>query len=354
MSDTDIPAVMRGWHLTGHGGPEMLRWRTDLPVPRPGPGEVLIAVGASSVNNTDINTRIGWYSKAVTGATDGADTPEDAAAGWAGSALRLPLIQGADCCGRIAALGAGVGSERLGERVLVRALQQRADTPFWTLGADGDGAFADYVVVRAGDALPVRSDLPDTVLAALPCAFATALGMLTRAEVAAGDRVLVTGASGGVGAAAVQLAAARGAEVTALTSAAKAAALRRLGASATLDRGEVPTKDSFDVVVDLVAGPGFPGLIAALAHRGRYVASGAIAGPMVTLDVRDLYLKDLSLFGSTEQGPELLPELIAMVEEGRLIPRIAATFDLADLPAAQDAFQAKTHVGKIALRVARD
>ncbi|TFL17809.1 zinc-binding dehydrogenase [Jannaschia formosa] len=348
-----LPDRMRGWQLVGHGGPEMLRWRTDLPVPSPGPGEVLIAVGASSVNNTDINTRVGWYSKGVTGATADAATPDDAAAGWAGSALRLPRIQGADCSGRIVAVGEGVPPARIGARVLVRALQQRPDTPVWTFGAECDGGFADYAVARSFDALDLRSDLPDTVLAALPCAYATALGMVSRAGAGAGDRVLVTGASGGVGAAAVQLCALRGAEVVAQCAPSKAEALRALGAATTLARDEAPAPDGFDVVLDLVGGPAWPALIGALARRGRYVVSGAIAGPMVTLDLRDLYLKDLTFLGSTEQDAALLPELIGLVEAGRLVPPLAGTWPLEDLPAAQEAFQSKRHVGKIAIDIAK-
>ncbi|MGB3407698.1 MAG: alcohol dehydrogenase catalytic domain-containing protein, partial [Jannaschia sp.] len=173
-----VPTVMRAWLLTGHGGPEMLSWRTDVPVPRPAADDVLIRVGASSVNNTDINTRIGWYSKAVTGGTDDVATPADADAGWAGSALRLPRIQGADCCGRIVAVGADVPDGRIGERVLVRALQQRGSAPVWTFGSECDGGVADYAVARGSDALAVTSDLPDTTLAALPCAFGTAQGMV--------------------------------------------------------------------------------------------------------------------------------------------------------------------------------
>ncbi|PWJ21142.1 zinc-binding dehydrogenase [Jannaschia seohaensis] len=346
---TDLPEVMRGWHLTGHGGPEMLSWRTDLPVPRPGPGEVLIDVGASSVNNTDINTRVGWYSKAVTGATSNVATPEDAAAGWAGSALSLPRVQGADCCGRIVAVGADVAEARIGARVLVRALQQREDAPVWTFGAECDGGFADYAVARSVDALDVVSNLPDTVLAALPCAYGTAQTMVSRAAVSAGDRVIVTGASGGVGAAAVQLCALRGAEVVAQCAPAKAEAVRALGASATISRDDTPAPDSADVIVDLVGGPAWPALIAALVRRGRYVVSGAIAGPIVPLDLRDLYLKDLTFLGSTEQPASALPEIIAEVEAGRLVPSVAARFALADLPAAQEAFQSKRHVGKIVL-----
>ena len=99
------PEVMSGVYLLGHGGPEMLAWREDIPVPQPGPGEVLVKVAAAGVNNTDINTRIGWYAPEVTAATDGVDQ-EVEAGGW-GGALPFPLIQGGDLCGHIVARGPG-------------------------------------------------------------------------------------------------------------------------------------------------------------------------------------------------------------------------------------------------------
>jgi len=117
---------MKAVVLTGHGGLDRLEWREDVPVPQPRAGEVLIRVGASAVNNTDVNTRTGWYSKAVRGdtgsaAAGGYDGASDADGGWSG-ALSFPRIQGADCCGEIVALGAGVAPERLGARVLVRPM----------------------------------------------------------------------------------------------------------------------------------------------------------------------------------------------------------------------------------------
>src|SRR5690606_22304655 len=92
--------------LTGHGGLEKLEYRTDVPIPRPAADEVLIQVGAAGVNNTDINTRIGWYSKGVTaetgaGGAAGFESVDAADAAWSGTALRFPRIQGADVCGRI-------------------------------------------------------------------------------------------------------------------------------------------------------------------------------------------------------------------------------------------------------------
>ncbi|MGR3433634.1 MAG: zinc-binding dehydrogenase [Shimia sp.] len=342
-----LPQTMRAWHLTAHGGPEALTWRDDLPVPRPGPGEVLIRTRASSVNNTDINTRTGWYSKAVTGATEGS-AGEAADATWTGAPMALPRIQGADCLGEVVAGDTGL----LGRTVLVRALQIDPEGRVITFGSECDGGFAEFAVARADQVVPVPAALAgDPTLAALPCAYGTALALLRRAGVAAGDRVLVTGASGGVGAAAVQLCAALGAVVTARTGAAKAAAVRALGARATLDRDEAPAPRSVDAVLDLVGGPGWTGCLDALRDGGRYATAGAIAGPIVELDLRDLYLRDLTLAGSTRQGPEILPDLVAMVAEGGLRPAIAARFALADLPAAQAAFAAKTHVGKILIDV---
>ncbi len=345
-----LPSTMRGWYLTAHGGPETLVWKTDIPVPTPGAGEVLLRIGASSVNNTDINTRIGWYSKSVTGATDGA-TLDDSAddGGWDG-ALDLPRIQGADMCGRIVACGSDVNSARLGARVLVRAMPTR-NGKVWTYGSEADGGFADYAVVRSEDCVAIESDLPDTSLAVLPCAYCTALELIQTVGIKAGDRVLITGASGGVGLAAVQLCAALGAAPVAMTTADKAETLRSYGAVDTLNRGDAPAPESLDAVIDLVGGETWPSLITGLKRGGRYGTSGAIAGPIVPLDLRDLYLKDLTLVGSTLQKDSVLPDLVAMVEAGKLDPPIAAIYDLEDLHAAQAQFQSKGFVGKIAISV---
>lgn len=351
-----IPAKMSGFVLTGHGGPDKLEWRTDLDVPQPGADEVLIRVHASSVNNTDINTRIGWYSKSVTGSTSdatGATLADGAVGGWSGTPLALPRIQGADCCGRIVAVGRNVPQSRIGERVLVRSMQsaEATDGPFSivTFGTEVDGGFAEYARTGTAQALPVTSDWTDAELASIPCAYSTAEGMLQRIGLAA-ESVLITGASGGVGSAALQLAKRRGAHVTALTSAEKAAELRALGADDTLNRDDPLPPGSFDAIVDLVGGPRWPDMIDALQRGGRYVASGAIAGPLVQLDLRTLYLRDLTLYGSTFQRDGILADVIGYVERGELRPMIAAEFALKDLKAAQEAFLAKSHIGKIVIR----
>ncbi len=192
-----LPDTMSGVVLTGHGGPEMLEWRDDLPLPVPGPGDVLIRTAAAAVNNTDINTRIGWYSKGDADAGDAA---------WTGKPLGLPLVQGADICGRIAAVGPGVDPARIGERVIVeptfREFGGVALDPPWYIGSECDGGFAQYVRAPARYAHAVDCALTDIELASFPCSYSTAENLLTRARVGPGDRVLVTGASGGVGSAA--------------------------------------------------------------------------------------------------------------------------------------------------------
>ena len=353
---------MAAARLTGHGGLDRIEYRTDVPVPAPGPGEVLIRVAAAGVNNTDVNTRIGWYSKSVrgdtgAGAATGIDGVDASDSSWSGGALAFPRIQGADCCGRVVAVGTGVPGARLGERVIVRSLL-RAPVDFrphecHTLGAERDGGFAGFCAAPAADTFAVDCDLSDVELGAVPCAYSTAEGLLERAGAGAADRVLVTGASGGVGAAAVQLARIRGAEVTAVCSEAKAEAVLALGADRTIDRGADPVEalgaGAASVVIDLVGGPGWPRLLDVLARGGRYACAGAIAGPVVELDLRTLYLRDLALLGSTVQTDAVLPNLVRHLESGALRPAVAATYPLSDIVAAQERFLGKDFVGKLVL-----
>lgn len=351
-----LPATMAGVVLTGFGGPEKLVWHADIPVPVPGQGEVLVQIGAAGVNNTDINTRIGWYSKAVaedtaTGAETGlAEAGDD---GWSGAAFTFPRIQGADAAGRVVALGEGVDPARLGQRVLVEPVFRDATSGVRYFGSECDGGFAGYAVVPDAHAHAIATDLDDIALASFPCAYSAALNMLTRAGQAAGERVLVTGASGGVGSAAVQLARARGASVIAIAGADKAAAVADLGAERVVSREAdlvaALGKDAVDVVIDVVGGAQFPALLDVLRPGGRYAVAGAIAGPVVDLDLRTLYLKDQSLHGCTVLGAGVFAELVGHIAAGRIRPLVAATYPLRDIAAAQAAFLTKRHVGKIVL-----
>jgi NADPH:quinone reductase-like Zn-dependent oxidoreductase len=341
--------------LTGHGDTDRLVV-TEAPTPKPGPGEVLIRLGGSAVNNTDINLRVGWYSKAVAGATADATGSSSAAAdaGWAGDTLVFPRIQGADGAGHIAAVGAGVPEHRVGERVLIDPILRDGPTTLY-FGSDTPGAFADYTVVPAANAAPIRSSLSDPELATFPCSYLAALHMVHRAGVCAGQRVLVTGASGGVGTAAVQWCRARGATVIAIAETSKQAALANLGATQVIARDarliDHLEPGSVDAVIDVVGGAGFGERLEMLVPHGHYATAGAIAGPLVELDLRTLYLKDLTLHGCTIPPLPLFAELVRSIEDGILQPVVAATFALRDLAEAQKAFLRKQHLGKIAIRI---
>jgi len=338
--------------LKGHGGYEQLELRTDLPVPTPGHGEVLVRIGAAAVNNTDINTRIGWYSRAPEATTPTALT--DSA--WAGGAFRFPRIQGADGCGHIVAVGTGVDAARIGERTLIdpilRAAGAKAAVSGY-LGADHDGAFAQFVTVPATNARGIVSDLSDVELASFPCSYLAAENMLSRVALAQNQTVLITGASGGVGSAAVQLARRRGARVLAVAGASKAAGLRALGAERVLAReSDLVSQlgaESVDAIIDSVGGVHFSQHLQILRRGGRYAVAGAVAGASVALDLRTLYLKDLTLFGCTIPEPGVFTTLLGYIEAKEIRPLISATYPLREIVAAQRAFLEKQHLGKIVL-----
>ena len=361
-----LPKHMTAAILTGHGGLEKLIVRHDVPVPEPKANEVLIEVGACGMNNTDINTRIGWYSKSVrsgTTASGGSEGLEQIAATdatWGGAAA-FPRIQGADVAGRIVAVGDGVSSERIGQRVLVDPWLSDPSDPenrnlATYLGSERDGGFAQYTAVPAKNAFSINSSLTDAELATFPCSYSTAEHMLHRIRLAEGEKIVVTGASGGVGSALVQLAKRRRARVLAITSHAKMDAIRELGADEVVDRKQKDVADHIrqilpageaDVVADVVGGPGFSAWLNLLCRGGRYVTSGAIAGPIVELDLRTLYLKDLEMHGATVVPPGIFEKLVGFIENGDIRPLLAGEFSITDISKAQEAFLAKKHVGNL-------
>ena len=354
------PATMKAVVTTGNGGFDRLAW-CDVPVPTIGPGEVLLRVLAAGVNNTEINTRLGWYSSTVTTATDAAAAVEEERpthkpdGGW-NIATPFPFIQGTDCCGRVVATAPDVDPVLVGRRVLVRACMRPQGfgsmDNIW-MGSDFDGAFAEFVKVPAAEVFEVRCDWTDAELASIPCAYATAENMLHRARAMAGEHVLVTGASGGVGSAAVQLARRRGARVTAIAAASKADAVRALGAERVIDRDADAVallgEESVDLVVDNVAGSNFGAMLQVLRRGGRYASSGAIGGPIVSLDMRTFYLKDLTLVGCTAWDEPVFPNLVGYIERAEIRPLVAATFPLERIADAQREFLEKRHVGKFVL-----
>ena len=349
-----IPDVMSGVYLMRHGGPDALEWREDIPVPQPGPGEILVEVLAAGVNNTDINTRVGWYSPDVSGATE--DIGDDAgveAGGW-GGALGFPRIQGGDICGRVVALGDGVSVIGIGARITsqINIPRPTPEDPFAfvALGSELDGAFAQYCLLREDEIFDVSaSPLSDAEIAAIPCGFGTAHNLLTRAGVEKGQQVLVTGASGVVGLAAVQLAGLAGARVTGIASDSKADAVRAAGAEKVLPRTAALPEHEFDAVIDVVAGDVWAFLIRSLKSGGHYAVSGAIAGPIVEADLRDIYLRDITIHGCSFMSREVFSTLVDMMMDGRVRPLIAKTYPLRQIAEAQEDFQSKKAAGKLIL-----
>jgi len=345
---------------TGNGGYDKLVYR-DVQVPQPGPGEVLIKVLAAGINNTEINTRLGWYSSSITTSTEAAATDEadeartKADGGW-DRPTPFPFIQGTDCCGVVVGVHDAQDGHLLGKRVLVRPCMRTNGfgslDNVW-MASDFDGAFAEFVKVPAAEVFPVACDWSDAELATIPCAYGTAENMLHRAGLAAGERVLVTGASGGVGSAAIQLARRRGARVVAVTSRDKIDAVMALGCEGVLDREKDVAgtlgESSIDLVVDNVAGPQFGAMPKLLRRGGRYVSSGAIGGPIVSFDMRDFYLKDLTFIGCTAWDEPVFPNLVSYIERAEIRPLLAGTFPLERIVDAQREFMRKRHMGNFVL-----
>lgn len=361
-----LPTTMKAFVLHGHGGLDQLVYHEDWPCPRPGPGEVLIRVGACGLNNTDINTRSGWYSDTVTdgiteqGGSAGFSDIKPEQGSWGGQSITFPRIQGADAAGEIVAVGDGVSTARIGERVI---------SDGWILphgnwfdasraayfGSECDGGFAEYTVIRSVNAIRVNAALSDAELATFPCALSTAENLIARTGLKPGEVVAIAGASGGVGSLAIQLCRLRGAKVVALANPAKTDMLLDLGAAAVVDRSSPDLEAEIrsaaggpiDVALDVVGAGQTPALLKALVHGGRYSSSGAIGGPMIEFDLRWLIYKDLQMTGSTIVPPGTMDRLARLIDAGQLRPILAQTFPLAELHDAQRAFLAKAHTGNI-------
>ena len=263
------------------------------------------------------------------------------------------LIQGIDVAGIVVEVGDVDDDAWVGRRVVVDpAAEYHNGAPSRIIGSEVNGGFAQFFAGSVSQLHDVTgSPLSDAQLACLPTAYGTALGMLNRATCVEGERVLVTGASGGVGMAAVQLALARGCVVIARTSEPKAALLRDVGASEVSVRGVDDLTDTaeVDAVVDVVGGEEFGRVFDRLRDAGRLVTAGAIAGPVVELDLRRLYLRWRTLIGSTMHTRSDFVELATIARAGSLSPLVAEVFPLRRIAAAQERFVAKDFVGKLVL-----
>lgn len=345
-----VPKRMTVVRMVAHGGPEVLEL-ARVPIPVPASGEVLVETRAVALNNTDLWTRQGAYG-----------TPEDpdALSGWRGP-IDFPRVQGADVAGVVADVGPGGDRGLIGRRVVIDPAIYDSEgpdaNPIGLMGSERDGGYAEYVTAPARRVHDVTgSPLSDAQLAALPTAYGTALGMIERGGVSEGDTVLVTGASGGVGLALVQLSRARGARVLAVSSGSKLDSVRYAGAHEVIDRGRnvieqvhAASNDGLDVVLDVVAGDLVGEGLPLLREGGRWVVAGALGGHAVAFDVRRLYLHNAQIIGSSMHTPKHFDLLMDIARQAQVSPVIANTYSLAQAAQAQEELSRRHHVGKLVI-----
>lgn len=361
-----IPTSMKAMVLVGHGDVDQLIYQ-DMPVPTPGKGQVLVQVTATAKNNTDRKAREGLYPTRK---------GEVASFRMGGKpTLTFPRIQGADIVGRVVAVGEGVNEQRIGERGLLDFnlyANDRADinlTPDY-YGHGADGGYAEYVAVPSDQFHHVPNPgLADAELAAMGmCSYQTAYHMLTTANVQAGERVLVTGASGGVGTALIQLCRIIGAVPYALSQKDKVAPLLNLGAEAVFDRADM---DSFvervraetggrplDAVMDLVGGTMTDRFIDAMifdmnvrSTYPRLSIAGASGGNLSEILWTRIYLYQVQIFGVSHGTREEAGQLIRWIRSGELKPVLHGAFRLSDLRRAEAYFvnRGSGYLGKIVI-----
>lgn len=338
---------MKAVFFRRHGGNEVLE-HGDWPDPRPGPGEVVVAIRAAGLNHLDLFVRSG--------------IPH----------VPLPQVPGADGAGVVAELGEGVSGFAVGERVLIqpglfcgacefcRAGEQSLCVTFAIVGEHVPGTFAEKVAVPARNLFPIPEKLTFEQAAAFPLTFQTAWRMLIgRGAVGPGDTVLIHGVGGGVGWAALEIALLAGARVIATTSGEeKAAEARAAGAELVIDytRDDVgksvrdaTAKRGVDVVLDSVGEKTWMTSLKAVRRGGRIVTCGATTGPNPSEEIRLIFWKQISILGSTMANDREFRALLAAVAAGRLSPRIDRVFPLSQAPDAYRRLEEGRQFGKIVL-----
>ena len=342
---------MKAVQLIGHGDSDKLILVDDVPKPVPGRDEVLIKVGACAINNTDIWTRQGAY---------GSSQEDDAPTGWQRNVFQFPRIQGADIAGHIEAVGSDIPDTRIGQRVLVNPniYQEQRDRKIVVLiGSERDGGLAEYCTVPSDNAVDINSAYSDVELASFPVAYGTAESMLNKASVSANDTLVITGASGGVGSALIQLAKLREAKIISIVSAGKEETAIKLGSDYVINRTDnfesqidrLGREHRITIIADVVGGRMFSRLLNVLAFGGTYVTSGAIAGPVVDIDLRTIYLNELKLIGATAFSHDEFLSLVAYIEDETIKPVIAKTYPLEEIHLAQKDFMEKKFFGELIL-----
>ena len=339
---------MRAAVFRRNGGPEVLAVE-EMPTPRPGPGEVRIRVAASSMNHLDL-----WMRRGL---------PFE---------IPMPHIGGSDIAGTVDALGPGVAADWEGKRVVadpslnydwyrLARLAGVRSRPLEIIGEHTQGGFAEYAVVPAANLLEIPAGVSDEVAAAGALVGVTAWhGLMSRGGLTAGERVLVTGASGGVSTMAIQYARAAGAEVFAITSSEDGVRrVRELGANHVFDRTacdwpreiyRATDRRGIDLCLDSVGEAIWRDLVRALAVGGRLVTFGATTGATGTIDIRLLFWRQLSILGSTMGTPAEFRQAMNLVFNGVATPPIHGVMRLDEVRKAHELLEAGGVFGKVVLR----
>jgi alcohol dehydrogenase len=319
-----------------------LRLESDFPDPAPDEGDVVVRVRATSLNYHDVFTR----------------------RGMPGIRIAMPAVMGLDVAGEIAAVGPGVNGWSIGDPVVGDPINR---VEGGLVGETVHGGLAEFCRLRAHQLVPIPDGVSFAQAAALPCAYGTARRMMfTNGHVAAGEKVLILGASGGVGVCAVQLAKAAGATVIAATSSDdKAARLRALGADHTINYAESdfvqqvydfcgkparrgPGSDrGVDVVVNYTGGDTWTKSLRVLRVGGRLLTCGATAGYDPKEDIRFIWTFELQILGSNGWARDDITALLEMVRAGRLEAVIDETFPLERAPQALERLEARQVFGKL-------
>jgi alcohol dehydrogenase len=331
---------MRAVTVREHGGLDRLRYEEDFPDPRPGPGEVVVAVRAASLNYHDVFTL----------------------RGMPGITIPMPAIMGLDVAGEVAEVGAGVEGWRPGDRVLIDPIDR---VKGGLMGETIHGGLAERCRAGAHQLIPIPARVSFAEAAALPVAYGTAHRMMvTQGRVAAGERVLVLGASGGVGTGCVFLAKLAGATVVACgSSEAKLKRLHELGADHVIDyaRGDFmaevharfgkPHRRGFDggvdVVVNFTGGDTWVPSLRCLRRGGRLLTCGATAGFDPRTDIRYIWTFELQVLGSNGWTPQDLVTLLRMVDERRLSPVIDRVLPLREAREGLRLLAEREVIGKV-------
>ena len=322
---------MRAAVVTEHGGPECLDYGL-AEIPEPPPGWIRVRVLACALNMLDVFVR----------------------RGMPGVPLELPHVPGGDITGIVDALGEGVHEPVAGTFVLLDPMVDHK-----ALGENLPGGLAEYVIAPAANAIPLDAPIEDAPsYAALPIAYGTARRMLNeRAQVRAGESVVVLGAAGGVGVACIQLGSAAGARVIACSSSrAKLDELAKLGAAELVDSSggdfgkqvwNLTGRTGADVVVDYLGADTWPQSIRALRRGGRLVTCGASTGFLAETDLRYVWTRELSILGSDGWSREDLTELARQVSTGQLTPVIHGVYPLSRIREAVAELEDRRAIGKV-------